>query len=136
MEKIINIFDSFLPDVMNYFAKIDQEKSPRKKLENMINIFTSIENVVKFNGENKDLGVDDQLPILNYAFIKANPFPIYTNCKFMELFLGQKKYRLEGNYLTQLFTICKFVENLSAEDLFDISEEQFKNNCLKSRDIF
>ena len=130
------IFDSFLPDVMNSFAKIDQEKSPRKKLENMINIFTSIENVVKFNGENKDLGVDDQLPILNYAFIKANPFPIYTNCKFMELFLGQKKYRLEGNYLTQLFTICKFVENLSAEDLFDISEEQFKNNCLKSRDIF
>ena len=121
---------------MNSFAKIDQEKSPRKKLENMINIFTSIENVVKFNGENKDLGVDDQLPILNYAFIKANPFPIYTNCKFMELFLGQKKYGLEGNYLTQLFTICKFVENLSAEDLFDISEEQFKNNCLKSRDIF
>ena len=130
------IFDSFLPDVMNSFAKIDQEKSPRKKLENMINIFTSIENVVKFNGENKDLGVDDQLPILNYAFIKARPFPIYTNCKFMELFLGTKKYRLEGNYLTQLFTICKFVENLSAEDLFDISEEQFKNNCLKSRDIF
>ena len=135
-EKNNYLFDSFLPDVINYFEKIDQEKSPRKKLEFMKNIFISIGNVVKFNGENKELGVDDQLPILNYAFIKANPFPIYTNCKFMELFLGQKKYRLEGNYLTQLFTICKFVENLSAEDLFDISEEQFKNNCLKSRDIF
>ena len=127
------LFDSFLPDVINYFEKLDQEKSPRKKLENMKNIFTSIENVVKFNGENKDLGVDDQLPILNYAFIKARPFPIYTNCKFMELFLGNKKYRLEGNYLTQLFTICKFIENLNAGDLFDVSEEQFKINCMKSR---
>ena len=34
--------------------------------------------VVKFNGENKDIGVDDQLPILNYAFIKAHPLNIYT----------------------------------------------------------
>ena len=90
------IFDSFLPDVINYFEKIEKEKSPRKKLENMVNIFVSIENVVKFNGDNKDIGVDDQLPILNYAFIKAHPFPMYTNCKYMELFLGSKKYRLEG----------------------------------------
>ena len=134
-EKNNYLFDSFLPDVINYFEKIDQEKSPRKKLEFMKNIFISIGNVVKFNGENKELGVDDQLPILNYAFIKAHPFPIYTNCKFMDLFLGSKKYRLEGNYLAQLFTICKFIENLSSSDLFDISEEQYKNNCLKSRDI-
>ena len=128
------IFDSFLPDVINYFEKIEKEKSPRKKLENMVNIFVSIENVVKFNGDNKDIGVDDQLPILNYAFIKAHPFPMYTNCKYMELFLGSKKYRLEGNYLTQLFTICKFIENLSAKDLFDVSEEKFKNNCSKCRE--
>ncbi len=128
------LFDSFLPDVINYFEKIEKEKSPRKKLENMVNIFVSIENVVKFNGDNKDIGVDDQLPILNYAFIKAHPFPMYTNCKYMELFLGSKKYRLEGNYLTQLFTICKFIENLSAKDLFDVSEEKFKNNCAKCRE--
>jgi len=128
------LFDSFLPDVIKFFDKIEKEKSPRKKLENMIKIFTSIENVVKFNGENKDIGVDDQLPILNYAFIKAHPFPIYTNCKYMELFLGNKKFKLEGNYLTQLFTICKFIENLSAKDLFDVSEEKFKYNCSKSRD--
>ena len=134
-EKNNYLFDSFLPDVIDNFEKIDQEKSPRKKLEFMKNIFISIENVVKFNGENKELGVDDQLPILNYAFIKAHPFPIYTNCKFMDLFLGSKRYRLEGNYLAQLITICKFIENLSAKDLFDISEEQYKNNCIKSRDI-
>ena len=60
---------------------------------------------------------------------------MYTNCKYMELFIGSKKYKLEGNYLTQLFTICKFIENLNFDNLFDVSEEQFKNNCIKSRDI-
>ena len=134
-EKNNYLFDSFLPDVINYFDKIDKEKSPRKKLENMVNIFLSIGNVVKFNGENKDIGVDDQLPILNYAFIKARPFPIYTNCKYMELFIGSKKYRLEGNYLTQLFTLCKFISDLGANDLFNVSEEQFKSNCAKSREL-
>ena len=93
------LFDSFLSDVINYFDKIDKEKSPRKKLENMVNIFISIENVVKFNGDNKDIGVDDKIPILNYAFIKARPFPMMTNYKYMELFISSKKFKLEGNYL-------------------------------------
>jgi len=34
----------------------------------MSNIFVSIENIVKFNWENKNIGVDGQLSILNYAF--------------------------------------------------------------------
>ena len=123
------IFDSFLPDVIGYFDKIEKEKSPRKKLENMSNIFVSIENVVKFNGENKDIGVDDQLPILNYAFIKAHPLNIYTNCKFMNLFLGTKKNKAEDNQLTQLFSICEFVQEITSEKLNDVTEEAFKKNC-------
>ena len=123
------IFDSFLPDVIGYFDKIEKEKSPRKKLENMSNIFVSIENVVKFNGKNKDIGVDDQLPILNYAFIKAHPLNIFTICKFMNLFLGSKKNKAEDNQLTQLFSICEFVQYITSDKLNDISEEMFKKNC-------
>ena len=89
----------------------------------MSNIFVSIENVVKFNGENKDIGVDDQLPILNYAFIKAHPLNIYTNCKFMNLFLGSKKNKAEDNQLTQLFSICEFVQEITSEKLNDVTEE-------------
>jgi hypothetical protein len=39
----------------------------------MWNIYKSISNLVDFNnGERKaDIGVDDQIPILNYSFIKA-----------------------------------------------------------------
>ena len=123
------IFDNFLPDVFNYFDKIEKEKSPRKKLLNMSQIFVSIENVVKFNGDNKDLGVDDQMPILNYGFIKAHPLNICKNCKFMDLFLGSKRNKLEGNQLAQLRGICDFVGKIKNTDLINVNLETFSKNC-------
>ena len=123
------IFDSFLPDVTGFFNKIENEKSPRKKLLYMSKIFISIENVVKFNGDSKDIGVDDQLPILTYAFIKTHPFFIYTNYKFMELFLGEKKNQCEGNQLAQLEAACQFVSEIKYSDLNDMTEEKYKKNC-------
>ena len=123
------IFDSFLPDVTGFFNKIENEKSPRKKLLYMSKIFISIENVIKFNGDSKDIGVDDQLPILTYAFIKTHPFLIYTNYKFMELFLGEKKNQGEGNQLAQLEAACQFVSEIKYSDLNDMTEEKYKKNC-------
>ena len=123
------IFDSFLPDVFDYFDKIEKEKSPRKKIENMSKIFVSIENVVKFNGDSKNLGVDDQLPILNYAFVKAHPLNIYTNMRFMMLFLGSKKLGMEDNQLTQLKSICLYVKDLDEEQFKGLNAEQYKQNC-------
>ena len=84
------VFDSFLPDVINYFKEIDIQKSPRQKLIYMNKIFMSISNVVKFSGGGK-MGVDEIMPILNYAFIKAKPPHMVSNCKYMELFIGEKK---------------------------------------------
>ena len=95
----------------------------------MSKIFISIENVVKFNGDSKDIGVDDQLPILTYAFIKTHPFLIYTNYKFMELFLGEKKNQGEGNQLAQLEAACQFVSEIKYSDLNDMTEEKYKKNC-------
>ena len=49
---------------------------------------SSISNLVDFNsGESKtDIGVDDQMPILNYCFVKAQPERIFSNCKYHFLF--------------------------------------------------
>ena len=123
------IYDSFLPDVINYFEEIDKEKSPRKKIISMNNIFICINNVIKFNGSNNGGGVDDQLPILNYAFVKARPLHIYSNCKFMELFLGDKEQKEEGSQLANLFLICDFVKDITAEKLNGVSEEEYKKKC-------
>ena len=122
------VFDSFLPDVINYFKEIDLQKSPRQKLIYMNKIFESISNVVKFSGGGQ-MGVDDIMPILNYAFIKAKPPHMNSNCKYMELFIGEKKNREEGSQLAQLTAICEFAENITSDKLFGIDEDQFCKRC-------
>ena len=128
------VYDSFLPDVIQFFKKIDIEKSPRKKLINMSNIFQSISNLVNFNnGEGKtEIGVDDQMPILNYSFIKAQPERIYSNCRYMELYIGDKKSKEEGNQLTQLMGLCMYVKDLTYKSLFDVTEKEFNIYCTKA----
>ena len=122
------VFDSFLPDVIHYFKEIDKQKSPRQKLIYMNKIFQSISNVVKFSGGDQT-GVDDIMPILNYAFIKAKPPHMISNCKYMELFIGDKKNREEGNQLAQLTAICAFAENITPDKLFGMNEETNFKRC-------
>ena len=123
------VFDSFLPDVIAFFAKMDKEKSPRKKFIYMQKIFGAINDVLRFNGGDGQTGVDDQMPILNYAFIKARPEHISSNCKFMNLFIGKNRNRFEGSQLTQLSGICEHVVNLTSKQLNGVTEEEFKEKC-------
>ena len=123
------IFDNFLPDVFKYFDGIEKEKSPRKKLLNISQIFVSIENVLKFNLDSKEIGVDDQMPILNYAFIKSHPLNIHKNCKFIDLFLGAKRNKGEGSQLVQLKGICEFVAKIDNTKLNNVNIDTFNKNC-------
>ena len=123
------VYGSFLTDSIKYFNLIDSEKSPRKKLLNMMELFESIKFLLKFNGEGKDMGVDDQMPILNYAFIKAQPLRIYSNAKYMELYIGDKKSKGEGNHLAQLLASCNFISSLKYSNLYEVTKDEFTKNC-------
>jgi hypothetical protein len=127
------VYDSFLPDVIRDFGLLYKEKSPRKKIISMSNIFASISNLVKFNNEGTDnLGVDDQMPILNYSLIKARPQRINSICKFLDLYIGELKNKQEGNQLTQLSGICDRVYNIDYNSLINVTEEEFKTKCAES----
>ena len=125
--KINYVYDTFLPDAMKYFKLIQLEKSPRKKIINLSKIFQSINNFEKFNGCDGRLGVDESIAILNYAFIKSKPFQIYNTCRYIELFIGSKNDKLEGNLLAQLKAINNFVLNITYKDLNDVTEEEYSN---------
>ena len=107
------IFDSFLRDIFGYFQKIEKEKSPRKKLFNILQIFASIRNTFKFSRNNEKIGLDDITPILSYTFIKAHPLYIYTNCNFTKLFLNLKE--VDNYHLNELESICSIVENFELQ---------------------
>ena len=126
------VFGSFLTKVKGYFKLIDSEKSPRKKILNMIEIFNTIGFLLRFNGVGSEAGVDDQLPILNYAFVKAQPLRMYSNVKFMELYIGDRKNKSEGSQLTQLLGICDLIAKIKSTDLIDVNNEEFIRNCNES----
>ena len=123
------VFGSFLSDVIEKFKLIDSEKSPRKKIMNMNEIFNAIGFLLKFNGAGLDAGVDDQLPILNYAFVKAQPLRMFSNAKYMELYIGEKKNKIEGSQLTQLLSICNFISTIKASNLIDVNDTEFFEKC-------
>ena len=122
-------FDGFLPDVNNFLKKLEKQKCPAKKFSLMSKIFESIRNLVKFNGGDTMTGVDDQMPILNYALIKAHPLRIYSNCKYMELFLGERKNKKEDSELIQLLSLCDFIYNMNYSKLINVSKEEYNFKC-------
>ena len=130
------VFGSFLTDVLKYFKLIDTEKSPRKKIENMNEIFNSIGFLLKFNGVGAEAGVDDQLPILNFAFIKAQPLRMFSNAEFMDLYIGDKRNKSEGSQLTQLMSICDFIANIKYNSLIGVTMEEFVKKCNDATNLY
>ena len=123
------IFDSFLPDIIYNFNQIDKVKSPRKKMAYIKDIFNSINKVEEFNGDDcNNIGIDDQIPILTYAFIKAHPNNIETNCNFIELFI--EKDGEDDNLLIQIRLICKFILDINYSALNGVSKEEFDSKMM------
>ena len=125
------VFGGFLSDVLHDFEMIDKEKSPRKKFLYVMDIFSSINYLLKFNGKNGGDagGVDDQIPVLNYAFIKAQPLRMYSNVKYMELFIGERKNKAEGSQLTQIIGLCDIIQNITFKDVMGVSKEEYIKKC-------
>ena len=123
------VFGSFEKDSFELFKLLDVEKSPRKKLINLDGIFNSITFLLRFNGKGQDVGVDDQMPILNYAFIKAQALRMHSNVRFMELYIGESKSKREGAQLTQFKGICEFIPKIKNTDLDGVSHEEFIKKC-------
>ena len=114
---------------MKYSKRVEKEKSTRKKILDMSEIFNSIGFLLKFNGVGADAGVDDQMPILNYAFVRAQPLRMFSNAKYMELYIGEKRNKNEGSQLTQLSSICDFISVIKYSDLNNVSSEEYIRKC-------
>ena len=88
---------------------------------------------MKFNNDGSDkIGVDDQMPILNYTLIKAQPKWAFSICKFMEIYLGKLKKKKEDNELMQLRGICENMIIIKSESLNDVTEEEFQRKSEES----
>jgi hypothetical protein len=129
-----SIYNSFLPDVIKYIKLIIKEKSPRKKIENMSNVFNSIQRVIEFNGGKGLLSIDDFIPILTFSLMKAQPYRLNSTIKYTILFNPNKKNGLESQQLSQLKMASDFLTNLSYENLLNITKEEYNNKMQSNKE--
>ena len=130
IEKQDYYFDNILPDILNQFRSVKKSKTPYKKLNCLENILVYISNLIQFNlGIDKKPGQDDVTPVLNYAFIKAHPFGIYTDIEYIKLFL--EDYGSNEFSLTNFESMLEYVLNINHET-FNLSEEEFNKKCIEA----
>ena len=70
-----------------------------------------------------------KIPLLNYAILKAQPLRMYSNAKFMELYIGDKINKIEGNQLTLLLSVCEHIISINHSQLIDVSPEEYREKC-------
>ena len=123
------IYDNLLPDILNEFKKINLEKTPNKKSLCIKKIFTYIINLIKFNvGEDKKPGAEDITPVLNYIFIKAHPFKIYTDIEFIKIFLN---YEVNEYNITTIESMYSLIENTTYKT-FNLAPEEYERKCIEA----
>ena len=118
--------DLILPDINKYFNLIRTEKSPRKKINNLKNIFDSLSSLIVIKKGQISIAVDDILPVLTYCTIKCKSKWIFTDCQYMELFLEEKEKNGNKDFLlTQLKTNYNFIKDINVNSLYNIDEEEY-----------
>ncbi len=121
------IYDNILPDILNEFGKIKIVKSPYKKLNCIKKIIQYTTNLIQFNeGIDKEVGADDINPVLNYIFIKAHPFGIYTDIEFIKSFIDRSG-DMDCN-LTMIEGMYSLILNSKAEN-FNLTPEEYQKKC-------
>ena len=122
------LYENILPDILNEFEKIPKVKSPYQKLNCIKKIIQYTTNLIQFNERiDKEVGADDINPVLNYIFIKAHPFGIYTDIDFIKTFLD-KSGDIDCN-LTMIEGMYNLILNAKAEN-FNLTPEEYQKKCM------
>ena len=122
--------DNFLPSTVGYIQKLDTVKNPYEKIQLFEKVIEIILNTLTFCiGKKIEGGVDDQLPLLIYVIIKAQPQRLSSNLSFIELFCEEIGFGPEAQKFAMLSAIKERLLNFTYTDLNGVSEEQYNKNC-------
>ena len=122
----ISINEKLLNIAIEYITNIDNKKTPADKIKSFGKAFQILQNSISFSSGKNELGIDDTLPFLIYAMIKAKPKMIYTNYIFCKLYINKELEKNQyGILLTQIGMVIKIIINKRYNELNDVTEEQF-----------
>ena len=127
----INQINTVLPDIIYNFQQFEQKHSPKIKIEYLNNIFQFIDKIQLFNGKKgEDIGIDEQMSVLSYAFVKARPKNFATNYYYIELF--NRKNGEDESIITRIKIIFQYIKNIGYNLLNNITKEEYNLKCKES----
>ena len=118
----MNNYNIFMDDIKQLFDKLEKEKSPRKKIVIVSEIFKTIVKIKIFNMEQS--GVDDILNILVFIFVQIKPKFIYTDIQYIELFINKTNGDIQSQF-AHMKSACTIITNITNKNLIDVTEEEF-----------
>ena len=121
------VFGNIINDINYYLKLLMSEKSTRKKLINLDEIINNITFFYKFNDKN-DIGVDAILPVLVFAFIKAQPPRLDSNIKYVKIYRKLGKFFAEGNKFEIFEAAIALILDPKFENFKAIAKEEFNEN--------
>ena len=121
------VLGSFINDINYYFKLLSSEKSTRKKLINLDQIFHNISFFYNFN-DKQEIGVDDILPVLTFAMIKAHPYSLDSNLRYMKMYSKLGNFFNGGNKFEQFEVAIELIIGIKYSDLKGITKEEFIEN--------
>ena len=121
------VLGSFINDINYYFKLLSSEKSTRKKLINLDEIIHNISFFYNFN-DKQEIGVDDILPVLTFAMIKAHPYSLDSNLRYMKMYSKLGNFFNGGNKFEQFEVDIELIIGIKYSDLKGITKEEFIEN--------
>ena len=121
------VLGSFINDINYYFKLLSSEKSTRKKLINLDEIIHNISFFYNFN-DKQEIGVDDILPVLTFAMIKAHPYSLDSNLRYMKMYSKLGNFFNKGNKFEQFEAAIELIIGIKYSDLKGITKEEFIEN--------
>ena len=125
--------ENFLPSTVGYIQKLDTVKNPYEKIMLFEKVIEIILNTLTFCiGKKIEGGVDDQLPLLIYVIIKAQPQRLSSNLSFIELYCEEIGFGPEAQKFAMLSAIKERLLNFKYTDLNGVSLEEFNKMCAQN----
>ena len=126
-ERLINL-EYIKFDFHTYLTKFQEKKSPSTKFKYLSKIFNLILESAKFNRQTlKDNS--DTKDYLFYLLIKEKPMKLYSNSKYLELFLFNKENKKEDNEISIMISICEHICRMNYSNLINVTSEEYNKKC-------
>ena len=121
---------NFFEEIISLIHNLDNLNSPNSKLIQLSIIFHAIEKFIIFSLNNNNKIISNQIiPIFVYCLIKSKPKKLWTNFTYIKYY---KEEVINNQIFIQFQVSITMLENLTYENLFNISLEEYEDNCRRT----